>query len=540
MSGKFSKKIVANFFITVAICAVYVIWVAPLKPFTLPGLKIIDGFYLLNNIFRQEASATSNMIIISIDDESFKQMNMRWPWPRRTLADIIEKIRVANPSVICLDFVFLGEGVDPSDDLKLAASLRGAGNVFAADYFGADGKHILPNKTISDCAKAIGFINKETDLDNSIRRTVVLRKSTSGNIIDYSLTAKISAFLLNRSLPGMISTIPLLKDGSTYIYYLGNSDKFTIIPAWKVLKDNIDTGIYRGKMIFVGPVSYLLHDNHQTPFGIMPGVIIAANETLAFLTDRFFRVGSGALNFAILFIFVFIATLVPDGGSLLRGIALNLGGIMIFMVVSFCFFLNRVITDPFGGIFLITSVSIFLYGRRYIVLAIENMRLREESVTDGLTGLYVYRYLELQLKRYLEKSEMEKKPVALIIYDVDYFKDINDKYGHEFGNTVLKNVSKALKETIRKDDIAARYGGDEFCVLMYNVTSETAKRSAERAIENLKKNTRTLPGSIAVTMSAGIVSSEKHAAENPAEFIKYADSALYRAKDAGRGRISIF
>ena len=127
----FKKSILKAFIISVVVCAVYVLWVSPLGPFDFLSLKIIDGFYLMNNILWPSDNVVKDAVIVSIDDESFGKMGMRVPWPRGTIADMIEKIRSAEPAVICLDFVFFGESISAEDDLKLVRAIRDSGNVIA-------------------------------------------------------------------------------------------------------------------------------------------------------------------------------------------------------------------------------------------------------------------------------------------------------------------------------------------------------------------------------------------------------------------------
>ena len=542
--GIFKRHISRALIISAVVCFVYIPWVSPLSPFRLPGLKIIDSFYLINNALRPLEAAAKNVVIISIDDESFKKMNMRWPWPRGTTADMLEKIRADKPAVVCLDIVFFGESVSAVDDLRLARAIKDSGNVIIGAYFGAGGKYVLPDRTIAESAKEVGFVNKPRDIDNVIRRMRPVLFSTSGNIIDYSLAAKTAAYLLGQPVDKTVSKAPLLKNDTAYLYYFGNMDKFVPIPAWKVLKNETARGAFKGKAVFVGSTSEILHDNHPTPLGIMPGVVMGVNETLAFLTGKYLRQGGRVLNYTILFIFVFIAVWSSLSLPFIRGIAVNAAGITAFLCLSLILFLKGIVIDPFGGIFLITAVSVIMYGKRHIVLAFENIELQKEATTDGLTGLYVYRYFELRLKMDLENAAREKKPIVLIIYDIDRFKQINDVYGHEFGNTVLKAVAKTIKDNTRRHDTVARYGGDEFCVLMLEATREDAKRHAKRVLDSIKQMSFETADdkktAVKITLSIGIVSSENYTPNTPADFVKAADSALYRSKNEGRDRASVF
>ena len=537
---KSKRHTVIAFTISITACLVYVLWVSPLRPFNMSGLKITDGFYRINSMLLSADRAVKGVVVVSVDDESMNKINERWPWPRSMLAKVIERINADGPAAICLDFVFTGKGADEADDLTIARAIKNAGNVMMGVYFDPTGRQTILNDTVARSAKYIGFVNKPWDIDNAVRRMGLLARSASGNVIGYSLSAQTAAYVCGKPVQDAIAGVPRMEDGTARIQYFGNIDRFAQIPIWEMLKGEATPGVFHGKIVFIGATSELLHDSHLTPLGIMPGVVMAANETLTFLTGRSFSYAGPVLNFTILFIFVFPTILLLLKLPLLRGIIASLFGVAAFLGLGLGLFLKGFVIEPFGGVFLIISASVVVYSRHYIVMALENIKLGKEAITDGLTGLYVYRYFELQIKRDLEKTAEENKPLSLLIYDIDNFKEINDKYGHEFGNTVLRAVSRVIKESVRTQDTVARYGGDEFCVLMPNITSRDAKITAERALDNLKKKTSITSEIINITMSVGVVSTQDYAPIGPVDFVKAADAALYRSKEAGRDRITVF
>jgi diguanylate cyclase (GGDEF)-like protein len=168
--------------------------------------------------------------------------------------------------------------------------------------------------------------------------------------------------------------------------------------------------------------------------------------------------------------------------------------------------------------------------------------LKKESITDGLTRLYGYKYFELSLKLHVKKALQGGKVFALEMYDIDHFKSINDTYGHEFGNVVLKAVAKILADNSRKSDTVARFGGEEFCVLIPGVKRENVFKHAERIRNNVKEMEFTTGKGqkVRVTISGGIVSTEDYISENHLAVLRAADAALYRSKETGRDKVSIF
>jgi diguanylate cyclase (GGDEF)-like protein len=179
-------------------------------------------------------------------------------------------------------------------------------------------------------------------------------------------------------------------------------------------------------------------------------------------------------------------------------------------------------------------------------LAIEKVMVLEKAnnlaTHDGLTGLYNHRQFQLMLRDEIVRSRRQNYPLALVIGDIDFFKKINDSYGHPFGDTVLKNVASLLENSIRQGiDTAARYGGEEFALVLVETDEAQARESAERIRLAIEKSLVKNPakGDVRVTMSFGIAILGQHATELN-ELIKKADKALYRAKEQGRNRVEVF
>jgi CHASE2 domain-containing sensor protein len=450
--------------ISIIICVIYVSWIAPLNPIQVANLKVIDTFFNLSSKFNPLPKSGQDIVLVAVDDYSLRESGMRWPWPRSVIAQIIKKISDNGPAAICVDFVFAGKSTDPAEDSALAASLKEADNVYAAAFFGNDGKYIMPEEDLATSMKDFGFVNKPRDVDNTIRRMRPYFISESGEIIDYSLSLKVAGSIMNILPGGTGISVPLAGDGTTYIKFFGGLNKFNSIPAWKVLQGNADLSILKNKVVFFGVTSESFHDTYHTPLGMMPGVVIDINETLTYINKSFFRYANHEANSIILFIFVLIAVFGGLRLSILSGIALTGCGILALLALGLLLFLKGIIIDPFGPIFLMIASTVLLHGTRYVMLIVENIVLRKEAVTDGLTGLYLYRYFELHLKRELKNALHGNKNLALVIYDIDHFKNINDTYGHEFGNVVLKRIAKSLKDHSRRNNIIARYGGEEFCI----------------------------------------------------------------------------
>ncbi len=167
----------------------------------------------------------------------------------------------------------------------------------------------------------------------------------------------------------------------------------------------------------------------------------------------------------------------------------------------------------------------------------QQTQLERLSVHDRLTGLYNYSYFVDRLDEEIKRSKRYEIPLALIMIDIDYFKDFNDTFGHEKGNKVLKDIAVIIKEKVRDIDIVARYGGEEFAVLLPNIGKE-AKEAAERirkSVELAEFEGDFEEPIVKKTISAGVAVYPVDASDDT-ELVVRADEALYKAKESGRNR----
>ncbi len=166
--------------------------------------------------------------------------------------------------------------------------------------------------------------------------------------------------------------------------------------------------------------------------------------------------------------------------------------------------------------------------------------LREQATHDGLTGLLNRASILELLQNELARAGRKKQPVSLLLIDLDRFKQINDTYGHQAGDAVLREVARRMKAVVRRYDAIGRYGGEEFLIVLPGCDGDAASAQAERVREAVAASPITAgAGSIAVTSSIG-VSWRGHTCDSDIDgLVREADLALYRAKDAGRNRVEM-
>ncbi|NUN98171.1 MAG: sensor domain-containing diguanylate cyclase, partial [Candidatus Omnitrophica bacterium] len=178
----------------------------------------------------------------------------------------------------------------------------------------------------------------------------------------------------------------------------------------------------------------------------------------------------------------------------------------------------------------------------HAAIALENSHLYGEleklAITDGLTGLANHRAFQERLVRELSRAQRFQQEVSLLIIDIDHFKSINDRHGHQVGDQVLRSVADALQDQLRKMDYVARYGGEEFAVIMPQTRKTESVRIAERLRERMANERFVkVDPTRSVTISVG-VSEYPSDAREASQLVERADRALYFSKENGRNRVT--
>jgi two-component system cell cycle response regulator len=214
-----------------------------------------------------------------------------------------------------------------------------------------------------------------------------------------------------------------------------------------------------------------------------------------------------------------------DNARLLRGLEIGI---------------NDYLLRPIDRNELLARVRTQVRKKRFSVRLRDNVQMSMEmAITDALTGLHNRRYMESHLSALVDQAHARGKPLALLVIDIDFFKAINDTHGHDAGDDVLREFAIRLKKSIRGIDLACRYGGEEFVVVM----PETDMAVATVVAERIRRRIATDPFAVSdgakaipVTISIGL-SALNAPSDTAAAIVKRADQALYRAKRDGRNRV---
>ncbi|MFC1837479.1 diguanylate cyclase [Thermodesulfobacteriota bacterium] len=197
------------------------------------------------------------------------------------------------------------------------------------------------------------------------------------------------------------------------------------------------------------------------------------------------------------------------------------------------------VTKPFDEGELIARVKTHLKIKQlYEALQKKNRQLQEQANRDGLTGLYNHRFFKETVYNDFQKATRYNEPLACIIFDIDFFKKINDSYGHQAGDMVLKGLGDLVMKLMRVSDLSARYGGEEFALLLYHTTIPDAVVIGERLRKTVEQHQfRQGDLAIQVTISVGVSGIPHPDIQSANTLIDLADMALYKAKNDGRNRV---
>ncbi|MHB8134762.1 MAG: GGDEF domain-containing protein [Anaerolineaceae bacterium] len=215
------------------------------------------------------------------------------------------------------------------------------------------------------------------------------------------------------------------------------------------------------------------------------------------------------------------------------------GFIIGYLVYAIYFWRSATLIVPF----------VFFFGAAYVWLTINlslqtsmdirrSMQLEQENITDPLIGIYNRRYMDKRLEEEFKRAKRYNQPLSLLLIDIDFFKKVNDTYGHPFGDLVLRHWGGLILSVVRASDIVSRYGGDEILVITPSTPPTAAFALAERIRQHIEMHKFILSNDpnlkyVQFTVSIGVASLTPEI-DQVEKLMKEADQALYRAKDKGR------
>ena len=541
-------------------------------PFFLTGqYRTSDFLFLHQPNFKASAKDSTppeQIVVIGIDDESRHRLDRAWPWSRAIFAAFLEQISPLKPKVIGFDFSFIGKSQNEEADIWFADELRKSGNIVLASYFEhnpSNGRetYVLPDDLFLAAAESAGFVDIPFDQEGAVRRSRMMLELAGNRGIAYSMPVQLACAFTDqrpdRSLEiignNVVFRLPSKKDPASLVkisvpldrkYRIPTSfryprEQIRYIPFWKVIAGQVGPKEIRGKIVLVGMISDIVHDFHKTPAGPMPGVFIVAQQTLMILDQDFVKKLWPSQHWIFLLVLAAAFSMIFYRLHYLYGlIVLPFAGVALYGIAVWLFLSQRLVFSLFSTLIILFFVYLLVLFYRGFWILMENTALHRQVVTDGLTGLYSHNYCLRRLKTELELCRQTGSEFSLVMIDVDYFKRVNDTYGHEQGNKVLVRIAECLRGGVRGNDVVGRYGGEEFIMILFNCNATVAGQIIEkisRAIEALTFETP--KGDFHVTISAGICTSREGELKKVDDLMRFADEALYKAKADGRNRVCL-
>jgi diguanylate cyclase (GGDEF)-like protein len=522
----------------------------------------LTGRDLLFRIRTSPPAASNKIIIIEITDSDIAKVG-RWPWPRIWLASIAQALSDLGAKAIFFDFV-LSEPSSTEDDDLLEAVLKRTNNVYLPFVFDRASFNIntafVPIKRFSQHIKGTGAINIYPDEDGIIRKAPLIflgDKEMYQSVglkmaMDYRNLELVSynghELILGNQATKL--TVPLVENNSILLNWSGKWENtfkhygfLDVLNSYQDLRKNIrteiDTNDFKDSICLIALTAVGLYDIKAIPIEAeYPGVGITATVFSNLIEGDFLYKTPIWLNLALLCLICLLPVLLIRGTNPIREflIILTLG--MIYFYIVFILFQKGMVLNfitPLLGLALTSGLlGIFHLFR----ISKERYQFFKLSVTDNLTGLYNIRYFRVILETELMLAEPNpRSKFCLIMADIDNFKHYNDTFGHQAGDTVIREVAWVLKTAVRSSDVLGRYGGEEIIILLRGATLKDAILIAEKMRKNIESlNVKVEKDtSCHVTASFGAVSYRP--GDNMEGLIKRADEGLYKAKLLGRNQV---
>jgi diguanylate cyclase (GGDEF)-like protein len=194
--------------------------------------------------------------------------------------------------------------------------------------------------------------------------------------------------------------------------------------------------------------------------------------------------------------------------------------------------------SPEGGGFTSRDIRLIKVFALQLAAAVKNAQLYEQAITDGMTKLYLHKYFKQRLYDEIKRAARFKRSLALIMVDIDHFKSLNDNFGHQAGDEVLKHVAQILRRAVRTHDLPVRYGGEEFALVLPETDMIGAVAVAERVRKSIDTDYLEVYGVVHKISASFGVSVFPDCADDMDSLIKAADVALYWSKEHGRNQVT--
>ncbi len=460
---------------------------------------------------------------------------------------------------IVFDIIFSEKSEDFDDGALREALEKAPGKIYlpsVLEFKGSDKIWIKSLPEFTKSARPSGHINITPDSDGTMRR--VKPELDYGGEKQRHLAIQVAEDVLaeeGRPTP----YLPLDEQGRLFINWAGTwKDTFEHYSYWDILKSYeslkkgekplVDPEKIRGKILLIGLTAFGHADIKANPIEpAYPAVGVHANVINNILNRDFVRPVSKLWNGAVMVLVYAVCSFIFFPFHRTRSVLLGLLVAGSWVAASYFMFAKKGLWfDVFQPLLLIFTFFAYCAVYTLVLNQRERARLFQLATRDGLTGLFVIRHFRTLLNQAAIESGRTKKPLSLLLLDIDHFKKINDTYGHLAGDRILKELASILqtyvrvKRTTADVDSVGRYGGEEFIVMLKNCKIQDAVfQVAERLRKIVEKTQVEWEGhKIPFTISIGVAMLRPE--ETVPDFmVRRADEALYRAKESGRNQVCV-
>lgn len=491
-----------------------------------------------------EYTPDARLLIVAIDDNSLQQLG-QWPWPRGTHARLLDRLTDAGAERVVLDLVLSEpDRQDSTQDAELAAAIRRNGHVvlpvLAAPASGPRmAEELLPIPLIAANAAGLGHTDIEVDGDGVARGLYL----TAGIGAPHWPALGLALADTQGPLPGLHDDQPTVaspyqwrRDHYVRVRYAGPPERFPQVSYADVLDGDVDPALLRGRLVLVGMTASGVATRLLTPTTRerwMSGSEYQANVASMLLADKVINPLPPAWQSALTGLLVALCCLLL---TLPR--AWQSGVLALPLTLLLSFVLLRAGLLWFAPAAALTGMLTVLLG--WTLWRVSAWRRQANS--DALTGLGNRLRFEQTLQAEHDAGRRSGRPLSLVLIDVDHFKRHNDEFGHQAGDTVLRRIAQEIRAHARRPrDMAARFGGDEFALILPDTTPE----GAVQVVQDLVARAQGLEipagrgATTHITLSAGVFTRVPSPGTEPRHYFEGADAALYQAKAAGRNGYAV-
>ncbi len=478
-------------FIAVSIAAVYAYLVSFTPALRKTSLRFGDYFFSLRHSYYEKTAKESlvpeDIVLVTIDEESYRYLRRRWPWHRGAFADFLNKLESYGPRTVALDIALHSPTPkDPQADAKLADTIRKYNNVILASAYGRESIYPEPSEIFIfvKASAGYGIIGISRDEDGAVRSvkpfTLAPTPEKGGDI---SFEIKTLAHYLGISEERVRKAgdrlvldsldrhyiVPTDQEGRILINYRSDMQDLKKVSIWKVISDTPPEGIFKDKLVIVTHEGKGFYDLYPTPFGYRSSGMVIANTLDSIIKSSHLRREGHFFTVPVLLLIYILSFFYFNRTAPLKGFLLLVLIIGLYEAAAFLLFLNGTIWPTFHVIVLLPVLYLAMTFHKYGYVVYERSEIKRLAITDSLTGIYTHRYFRFLLDHTVSKSLTFGSKCSLVVIKILNLDRIVKELSFHRGQMVQRDIAALIKSKLPPNTSGAYLGMGEFCMLLPRV-----------------------------------------------------------------------